>query len=112
LLAQGASGLFADDHIIHAGNLARFVENTTRSLATWLHGKLGYIITAMVLVHIGAVLPHVRMFRESLLATMVTGRKRVTASTPEITESYRYSKAVGLVCLAVAVVATVTVALI
>lgn len=80
LLAQAASGLFTDDEIAFTGPLNRFVSNATGVTATWYHKDVGqWMLVALVVLHIGAVLYYLVGKKDNLIKPMITGDKRLDA---------------------------------
>lgn len=83
LVLQVSTGLFADDEIATAGPLARFVSGATNSLATGYHKNVGqWLIVALVLLHVAAVLFYLVRRRRNLIAPMWRGDKRLPADVP------------------------------
>ncbi len=81
LLLQGASGLFATDDVAFSGPLAHDVGERASELATALH-KLNFdLLLGLAALHVAAVLTHVALRRDGLLAAMLTGCK---AAPPEV----------------------------
>lgn len=82
LLFQAASGLFATDDVAFSGPLAHDVGERTSELVTALH-KLNFdLLLALVALHLTAVLTHVALRRDGLLAAMFTGRKPAPVGMP------------------------------
>lgn len=82
LLAQGASGLFADDLILNRGPLARRVEEAWSSLATSLHLRVFWVILGCAVAHVVAVLAYRMLAGRNLVGPMLTGRMRAPPGTP------------------------------
>lgn len=81
LLLQVATGLVGDDEIAFTGPLNRFVSSASGIVATWYHKRIGqWVIAALVVLHVGAVLFHLWNKGENLLQPMVHGDKAVPAS--------------------------------
>jgi len=78
LLAQGATGLFADDEISFTGPLNRFVSNAKGLAATWYHKEIGQrVLITLVIVHIAAILYYLWKKNDNLVRPMVVGDKDV-----------------------------------
>ncbi|MDR2851678.1 MAG: cytochrome b/b6 domain-containing protein [Burkholderiaceae bacterium] len=78
LVVQVATGLMSDDQISAAGPLTRFVSGDTVDLATsWHAGPGQWIVIALVVLHVLAVLFYVLVQRKGLLRPMVTGDRMV-----------------------------------
>ena len=101
LLAQVGTGLFADDEIAFTGPLNRFVKTSTGLAATWYHKAVGqWLIVALVLLHVAAIVYYVKRKRESLVLPMIVGDKELEApATPSRDDAA--SRVVALVVLAV-----------
>lgn len=78
LLLQVGTGLFTDDEIFFRGPLNHLVQGSTASLATWYHKAIGqWLVIALVVVHVAAVLFYLLRKRQNLVRPMVTGDKMV-----------------------------------
>ncbi len=83
LLAQVGTGLFADDDISNSGPLSKFVANATVSLATNYHKNIGkFVLIALVVLHIAAILFYLFKKKENLVKPMLGGDKLMTAAVP------------------------------
>ena len=90
LVAQVATGLFADDEIATAGPLIKFVSDVTSNLATRWHKNVGqWLIVALVLLHIGAILFYLLKQRHNLVRPMLTGDKLLPAHVPPAIDTPR-----------------------
>ena len=90
LAAQVATGLFADDEIATSGPLIKFVADTTSKLATRWHKNVGqWLIIALVLLHIGAILFYLMKQRHNLVRPMLTGDKLLPAHVPATIDTPR-----------------------
>ena len=79
LSLQVATGLISDDEISTAGPLTHLVSNASVSLGSQYHTQLGkWILLALVLLHVAAIIYHVRR-RQGLLAAMLHGDKQLPA---------------------------------
>jgi cytochrome b len=79
LSLQVATGLISDDEISTAGPLTHLVSNAAVSLGSQYHTELGkWILLALVLLHVAAIIYHVRR-RQGLLAAMLHGDKQLPA---------------------------------
>ena len=82
LVAQVSTGLFSDDEILYAGPLTRFVSNDTISLASNYHANIGkWLLLALVLLHIGAILFYLKRKR-NLVGAMLHGDKELVQQAP------------------------------
>jgi cytochrome b len=76
LMAQVGSGLFSDDEIASAGPLTALVSNAWVSTASWYHKEVGsFILLALVLTHIAAVMFYLWKKKENLIRPMLHGDK-------------------------------------
>lgn len=84
LLAQVATGLVGDDEISFTGPLNRFVESSKGLAATWYHKRIGqWLLLALVVLHIGAVLYYLVRRKDNLIKAMVGGDKMLARPAPE-----------------------------
>lgn len=78
LLAQVASGLFADDEIAFTGPLVALVSGEWVSQATSYHKNIGkFIVLALVLLHLGAIAFYKWVKKDNLVRPMLSGDKTV-----------------------------------
>lgn len=83
LALQVATGLVADDEIANVGPLNRFVGSGTVQRATGWHQELGqWLLIALVLLHIGAVLFYLFRKKQNLVRPMLVGDKALPPGTP------------------------------
>ncbi|MCJ0764588.1 cytochrome b/b6 domain-containing protein [Variovorax terrae] len=83
LCAQVGTGLFSDDEIAFAGPLTRFVSGATVSQATWYHKAVGqWVLLALVLLHVAAILFYLVKKKENLVRAMIVGDKEVPRPVP------------------------------
>jgi cytochrome b len=81
LLAQAASGLFADDEILTTGPLAGFVPGWVVRQATVVHATTANLVLLVIALHLAAVLLYWLLGR-NLVRAMLTGDKHLPAGTP------------------------------
>lgn len=83
LLAQVATGLVGDDEIAFTGPLNRFVSSANGLAATWYHKRIGqWVIVALVVLHVAAVVFHLWKKGENLVGPMVRGDKPLGHAAP------------------------------
>ena len=83
LALQVATGLFADDEISNTGPLIKFVSSATSlALTKWHKGYGQWLIIALVVLHVGAVLYYLSAKRRNLIGPMVTGDKPLAVPAP------------------------------
>ena len=84
LVAQVATGLFSENKDDFSGPLAVHVSNATVHLMTAYHQNVGqWILVALVLLHIGAVLYTLVRRKDNLIRPMITGDKELAQAGPE-----------------------------
>lgn len=80
LLVQVGTGLVGDDDTFFTGPLNRFVANSTGLAATWYHKQVGqWLLIALVVLHVAAVLFYLLKKRQNLVRPMLTGDKEAAA---------------------------------
>lgn len=100
LAAQVGTGLISDDEITNQGPLARFVSNASVSLANWWHKDVGkWVIAALIVLHIAAILFYLHKKKENLIKPMLHGDKQMIAPV-EPSKDTAASRVVALVVLA------------
>jgi cytochrome b len=105
LLAQAGMGLFANDDISIEGPLFKFVSKDLSDRLTSLHYYNAYLLLALAGVHVAAVLFHVFVKKENLVAAMFTGVKKLGADTEVPAVRFASSwRALGLFVLALVAV--------
>ncbi|MGE0100169.1 MAG: cytochrome b/b6 domain-containing protein [Hydrogenophaga sp.] len=88
LAAQVGTGLMSDDEIAVSGPLARFVASETVSLATGYHTEVGkFIVIALVLLHILAILFYRFVRKQNLVRPMIVGDKELFVAVPQARDS-------------------------
>ncbi|RYF33453.1 MAG: cytochrome B, partial [Comamonadaceae bacterium] len=80
LLAQIGTGLVSDDEIAFQGPLNRFVASAQGLAATSYHKNIGqWLVIALVVLHVAAILYYLVRKRENLVRPMVVGDKVVAS---------------------------------
>jgi cytochrome b len=88
LSLQVASGLVADDEIATNGPLLRYVSSATSSAATRWHKHFGqWIVIALVVLHVAAIVFYWMKRRENLVGPMWYGDKLLAADVPAARDS-------------------------
>ena len=77
LAVQAITGLFADDEISTQGPLAAKVSNALVSRMTALHYYFGWVVVALVALHVAAVAVYQWAWKVDLLGPMMHGWKTV-----------------------------------
>jgi len=109
LAAQAIFGLFANDEIFNVGPLAGLVSKSLSLDLTSLHRKIFYAILAAAVLHVGAVLFHVLVKRENLIAAMISGKKPAHLVHPH--EEIKSSRGLRAIALFLAVAGLLALAL-
>ena len=103
LAAQVGTGLFADDDISTTGPLIKFVSGATSSLLTKWHKNFGqWLIIAMVLLHVAAIVFYLTKKKQNLVRPMLTGDKWLDARVPASVDQLRTRALAALLVLACA----------
>ncbi len=100
LAAQVGTGLFADDEIANTGPLVRFVSGATSLALTKWHRNVGqWLIIALVVLHVAAILYYLVVKKRNLVAPMLSGDKQLAAPVPAAVDNGR-SRVLAVVLLA------------
>ena len=108
LFAQVGTGLFSDDDIAASGPLSKFVSNAMVRSLTGYHKNIGkYVLLALVLLHIAAIVFYLVKKKENLIGPMLHGDKSL-ANRVENSRDDGRSRALALAVFAIcaALVAT------
>lgn len=101
LFAQVGTGLFSDDDIASSGPLSKFVSNAMVSSLTGYHKNVGkYILLALVLLHVAAIVFYLLKKKENLIGPMVHGDKSLVHRVESSRDDGR-SRALAAVVFAV-----------
>ncbi len=79
---QVASGLVANDDIAFTGPLYRLVDSDTSASLTSLHRQGLWLVVALVVLHLAALLFYRLVHGENLVEAMLHGKRRVPADKP------------------------------
>jgi cytochrome b len=77
IAVQAISGLFSSDDLTLTGPLAARVSDRTVELMTRIHHLGRYVLLALIVLHLMAVLMHWAIGRDNLVAPMLHGRKQL-----------------------------------
>jgi cytochrome b len=77
LLAQAVTGLFTNDDILWEGPLASRVSEALSDAISTVHRQFWWVVAALSIVHVGAVVAYLVLWRDNLIVPMWTGRKRL-----------------------------------
>lgn len=103
LVAQVASGLVSDDEIASSGPLVRFVSSSVSGKASAWHTEVGqWLIIALAVLHVLAVLFHVIVKHKQLIGPMVSGDKALPPDVPPSVDSWARRAAALVLLLACA----------
>lgn len=90
LAFQVGAGLFADDEISNTGPLFKFVSNATSlALTKWHRGYGQWLIIALLVLHVAAILYYLLERRHNLFKPMLTGDKQLVAPAPSSIDNSR-----------------------
>lgn len=82
LLAQVVSGLLSDDDIAYAGPWAQHVSDAVSYWMTDYHAAIGqWLLVALVLLHVGAILFYLFRKKENLIGPMLHGDRMPTLTS-------------------------------
>lgn len=91
LLAQVGTGLVSDNEESFTGPLNQHVANATGLAATWYHRAIGqWLVVALIVLHVGAILFYLLKKRENLVRPMLAGDKEAAAGTESSADSGRH----------------------
>lgn len=79
---QVVSGLVANDDIAFTGPLYRLVDGDTSSALTGLHRQGMWLVIALIVLHLSALLFYRLAHGENLVEAMLCGKRRVAAERP------------------------------
>src|SRR5690348_3434133 len=82
LLLQAATGLFADDDISTQGPLAAMVSEAAVRQLTRIHAYNEWVVVALVVVHVAAIVFYQGPLRRNLIGPMVHGSVETAAPAP------------------------------
>jgi len=88
--AQAALGLASNDEVMEVGPLAGYVSHATSNALSSLHRHLAYLLLALVVIHVLAVIYYRRVLGEDLVSAMVHGRKPATVPGAGISAERRW----------------------
>ena len=74
---QAAGGLFANDDIAFQGPLSGLVSKDTSDWMAGLHRKGFWLVLALVVLHVAAIVFYTRVKGEKLVGAMLNGRKEI-----------------------------------
>lgn len=102
LIVQVATGLVADDEIATTGPLYRFVESAVSAKATTWHKAVGqYLVIALVVLHVAAVLFYRFKEQRDLIGPMWHGDKALAPGLPASADGAK-QRALAAVLIALA----------
>ena len=103
LALQVGTGLFADDEISTTGPLIKFVSSTTSLLLTKWHKSFGqWLIIALVVLHIAAIVFYLVRKQRNLVWPMIVGDKQLPPGVPHSADHWRLRAVAGALLLACA----------
>jgi len=100
LVLQVGTGLFADDEIASTGPLVKFVPGATSLALTRWHRNFGqWLIIALIVLHIAAILYYLVAKKRNLVRPMLSGDKLLAMPAPAAVDNGR-SRAFAAVLVA------------
>ena len=106
LLAQAATGLFANDGLHFSGPLALLISSDLSDQVTQVHGTIFNIILLLVWLHLVAIGFYYLVKGENLVGPMVTGRKHRAHVPDGVALAFTHPLiALGLLLLSAAIAA-------
>lgn len=100
LALQVGTGLFADDEISNAGPLIKYVSGPTSLALTKWHKAFGqWLIIALVLLHVAAIVFYLVKKKHNLVRPMIVGDKSLAPGVPAAVDNGR-TRALALVLVA------------
>ncbi len=103
LIVQVLTGLVADDEIATTGPLYRFVSSATSARATAWHAEVGsWLIIALVVLHVAAIVYYASVKKQRLLPPMLHGDKPLHAAL-EASRDDAVSRVTALAVLALSI---------
>lgn len=100
LVAQVVTGLVSDDEVSASGPLTRFVSDATVHLASTWHGAIGvWIVLALAVLHLLAILFYVAVRRQHLVGPMLSGDKLLAHEVQVSRDSFA-TRALALIIFA------------
>lgn len=100
LAIQLATGLVADDEIANIGPLNKFVSTDTALQATGWHKVYGqYILIALVVLHVLAIVYYAVAKKKNLVRPMLAGDKLLPPGTPASADGWQQRLLAGAVLL-------------
>ena len=100
LLAQTVTGMFANDDIMLEGPLVHLVSYDTSRMLTGIHKTNKWIVGALVVLHLLAILFYQFYKKDRLIIPMITGRKLLAEAVTRDTSLIR-ELLLGSIALAV-----------
>lgn len=101
LLVQAGTGLFADDDISTQGPLAAMVSEAAVRQLTRIHAYNEWVVVALVVVHVAAIVLYQGPLRRNLIGPMVHGSVETAAPAPRLAPTWFAAVLFGLSCAAV-----------
>lgn len=103
---QVSTGLFANDAIMWDGPLKKLVSNDTSDMLTGIHKIVRFVIFALVVLHLGAIVYYGRVKKKKLVGAMIRGDAELMSTVsgeplPEPADDGAAMRLRGLVLLAV-----------
>lgn len=85
MLVQAGTGLMTQDDIGNEGPLVKVVSDALSESAGYVHRRAWWVVAALAVVHVAAVLAYLVVLRDNLVRPMFTGEKRLPAGAADPT---------------------------
>jgi cytochrome b len=105
---QVGTGLFANDDIAFEGPLFDFVDKSFSNQLTSLHSTTFYVLLALVVLHLIAIIFYRWVKKTNLVAPMLTGKKEVPVALAAAVTTYQ-GKGFGVIRFILSVIISSTV---
>lgn len=106
LAGQATLGLFSNDETDAAGPLVGWISHAASNGLTAWHHKIGTALWIAIAIHVAAIVGYRVVLRDNLTRSLWTGRRNGVSPEEGISE-HRLARALALLILAAAVLATV-----
>jgi cytochrome b len=103
-LSQALAGLFASDDIAFDGPLVKYVASAWVELLTSFHRLNEWVLMALVVVHVGAILYYKYAKKINLISAMITGDKEWADAAPLVQDDSKVRLKAMALLMAIALI--------
>jgi cytochrome b len=103
-LSQALAGLFASDDIAFDGPLVKYVASAWVELLTSFHRLNEWVLMALVVVHVGAILYYKYAKKINLISAMITGDKEWADAAPLVQDDSKVRLKAMALLIAIALI--------